>query len=141
MYKYFFAKIIGNNISFRKLNIVLRKSSAKNISVLSIIEFFMKKMPFSWFWKESCSFFLTIIEKIRELYIFPPKMLPSKADLCIFPPLLPLANKTAIQIFSSKFLSRKLPFFAKKDSGPNTCFFSCLSHIRIFFKSNHPWIS
>ena len=41
-------------------------------------------------------------------------MLPSKADLCISPPLLPLADKTTIQIFSSKFLSRKLSFFAKK---------------------------
>ena len=40
--------------------------------------------------------------------------MPSNADLCIFPPLLPLANKTTIQIFSSKFLSRKLSFFCQK---------------------------
>ena len=140
MYKYFFAKIIGNNISFRKLNI-LRKSSAKNISVLSIIEFFMKKMPFSWFWKESCSFFLTIIEKIRELYIFPPKMLPSKADLCIFPLFFLLWIRLRFKYFRQNFCLENCHFLPKKDSGPNTYFFSCLSHIRIFFKSNHPWIS
>lgn len=66
-------------------------------------------------------------------------MLPSKADLCIFPLFFLLRIRLRFKYFRQNFCLENCHFLPKKDSGPNTCFFSCLSHIRIFFfKSNHP---